>query len=635
MSAVWIACGPPPAIHETSFSLPHGGHRDFLDLPWPCDVDRRDDGTLDLRAFPNPTGSSTLEDYLALAETVVGYSTNGVVYLGIGVALDPATLPADSWASLENDSAIQFVDVDADSPDRGQRLPLWFKQYQADLFVPDGGLAVLPVVGFTLLPSTTYAVVVTRRAHASDGQELAAPADLQAVLAAEVPGDAALARAHALFAPLRDQWESEGRDLTEIALATVFTTQDPMRRLLKGGDAVRARNSAVIERIEEPADYRAYDNFYVFEGELTLDQFQQGEPPFSTAGSGDVALDEDGVPIAVRRETMPFALTVPRGQVPDRGWPLALVAHGTGGYWRGFIGNRTGDEANFLAQAGYAALGISQPLHRDRAGYRAGQEELAAFNFINPIAGRGSWIQSALETVMLARYFRDGRLPLGSNHRRIPIDHSRIAFFGHSQGGLSGTLALAVDRDIDAAVLSGAGGGLALSLVEKTEPQVPVEAIRTMLSLPEDHVIDVFHPVLTLVQTFAEEADTLNYAPLLYRRGSDRMPPTLLMTSGFYDSYVPVATQAPLAAAFGLPLIEPIVEDAEVLQLSGLPILPEPASNTIVSRGREVTAGLVQFKAAPFRDGHFVVFELGAATYTVREFFKSTLGPIPVIDTRP
>lgn len=629
-----LAC-PSPPTHETQFAPPAGVHRQFLDIPWPSDIDRRGDGTLDLRAFPNPTGSSTLDEYTTLTETVTGFSTNGAIYLGTGAELDPATLPADPFASREPDSSVQLLDITVGSPGYGQRIPFWHRQFMGDLFVPDGGLAVMPVLGFTLLPATRYAVVVTTAATTAVGEALVAPDALRTALGAGNPTDSWLARAHAIFAPLRQRWLEEGRDVDDIALATVFTTQDPTPRLVQGATAVRARNSAVIERIVEPADHASYANFYVYEGELTLDQLQRGEPPFSSAGSGDIALDTDGAPIVVRRETMPFALTVPRGPVPVHGWPIALVAHGTGGYWRGFIGSAHGAESTFLARAGYAALGISQPMHQGRAGYRAGQEELAAFNFINPIAGRGSWVQSALESVMLARYFRDGALPLGSGSRRIPIDHEHIAFFGHSQGGISGALALGVDRDIDAAVLSGAGGGLAMSLVEKTSPQSPVAAIKLMLSLPEDYAIDVFHPVLTLVQTYAEEVDPLNYAPLVYRRGPDRYPPALLMTAGYDDTYVPVPTQAPLAAGFGLPLIEPIVEDQAVLQLADLPILPEPASADVVSRGRAVTAGFVQFEAQPGRDGHFVVFELPVATYTVREFFRSTLGPAAVIDTRP
>lgn len=632
--AATLAC-PAPPTHETQFAPPAGVHRLFLDIPWPCDIDRRDDGTLDLRAFPNPTGSSTLDEYTALTETVAGYSTNGAIYLGAGAELDPATLPVDPFASREADSSVQLIDVTAGSPNYGQRRPLWLRQFMGDLYVPDGGLAVMPVLGFTLLPATSYAVVITSAVATADGESLTAPAALRTALAIEVPTDSWLARAHDVLAPLRQRWLDEGRDLDTIALATVFTTQDPTPRLVKGADAVRARNSAVIERIVEPVDHASYGSFYVYEGALTLDQFQRGQPPFSVAGSGNIGLDADGAPVVVRRETMPFALTVPRGPVPDRGWPIALVAHGTGGYWRGFIGGDRGAESTFLARAGYAALGISQPMHQGRAGYSAGQEELAAFNFINPIAGRSTWVQSALESVMLARYFRDGTLPLGAGSRRIPIDHSHIAFFGHSQGGISGALALSVDRDIDAAVLSGAGGGLAMSLIEKISPQSPVAAIKLMLSLPEDYVVDVFHPVLTLVQTYAEEVDPLNYAPLVYRRGPDRAPPSLLMTSGYDDTYVPVPTQAPLAAAFGLPLIEPIVEDPLVLQLADLPILPEPASADVVSRNRQVTAGLVQFEAQPGHDGHFVVFELSIATYTVREFFRSTLGSAAVIDTRP
>jgi len=627
-----VAC--QPERHETSFTVPRGGLRQFLDIPWPSDIDLREDGTLDLQSFPNPTGSTTLEDYLALVGQSEGYSTNGVIYLGAGAALDASTLPADPESSRQAGSSLQLVDVDASSPAYGQRYPVRLKLFEeGDLFVPTGGVGVWPELGYVLAPRTSYAVVMSVEVSTDDGAVLAAPPDLVACLAEEVPEDSALRRPHEIFAPLRRLWEEEEREVDQIALATVFTTMDPTSALSRVADDVIARNSATIDRLVEAEDYDDYTAFHTYEGELTLDQFQAGTPPFNSYGTGDFHYDSQGNPAVQRRETMPFALTVPRGPVPAQGWPIALVAHGTGGWWRGFVGDRAGDESTFLARAGYAALGISQPLHRGREGYQEGMEEIVTFNFFNPVSGRTNWMQSALETIMLSRFLRDGRLPIGAGARRIPVDGGRTAFFGHSQGGLTGTIALGLDRDVKHAVLSGAGGGFAASFVGKEEPVSILGVLRLFLGLPEDHEIDHFHPVLAMIQLLGEPVEPLNYARLVYRRhGIDA--PSILLTSGWIDTYTPVVNHAPLGAVLGIPPIDPLIELPDVYRLMGSAAMAPPVSANINTPAGRRTGGLAQFHALG-GDGHFVVFQNPAATSTVQRFLNSCRLGGCEIDPRP
>ncbi|MFH1811652.1 MAG: hypothetical protein ABIJ09_23130 [Pseudomonadota bacterium] len=629
-----LGCEPPPAAQETSFTVPRQGRRHFLDLPWPSDLERRSDGTIVLRTYPNPTNSSTLDDYMLLAEKLEGFALNAAIYLGIGTPLEVESLPTPSGAWGEPHSSVQLVDVDPDSPRRGERWPLTWRSYLGDQFMPDHSLAVMPVLGFPLAPETTYAVVVTSEARTGAGGRLAASADLRALLDAVEPEDSALKVGHALFEPLRTLWRDEGRESEEIVQATVFTTRDPVSMMQRAADDLAARSDARVVSLAPGRDAETHALYRVYEGVVELDQFQQGAPPFEAYGSGGLVVDGQGVPVVQRREQMPFALTVPRQSPPAGGWPVALVAHGTGGWWRGFIGDRAGDEAVFLARAGWAALSISQPLHRDREGYRPGLEELNTFNFVNPVAGVTVWQQSALETVALARLLREGELWLDSG-ARVAVDGSRIGLFGHSQGGLSGALALGVDHIIGTAVLSGAGGGFAFSLLEKTSPSAPVAAIRLLLSLDDEAPLDVFHPVLTLLQLLAEPAEPLNMAPRLYREGPRRIPPSVLMTSGYIDTYTPVSNHAPLGLAMGLPVVGPVVRWPAPYDLVQAGPLAAPLAGNLARAGRTVTAGLVQFAALYPDDGHFVVFDNPRATATVQRFFSTAREGVAVIDPRP
>lgn len=628
-----VACEAPPAVQVTHFDL-RVARRAFLDIPWPCDFDRRDDGQLDLRSFPNPTGSTTLEDYIYLAEELDGFALNGSIYLGVGAALDPATLPTPRRSYQQEDAGLQLLDVDPASPELGRRFPVSTRSYQGDLFVPDGGLAVWPQLGFPLRPATTYAVVLTRGVHTMDGVPLAPSPDLVAVLAAEEPILTEFRTAHALFAPLRTRWQEEGRALDEIALATIFTTRDPTRPLELAAADLRRRNSAAVEELTEATDLDQHEDYLVFEGWITLDQFQRGTPPYVHYGSGGLVEDDGGLPLVQRRERLPFALTVPRGAPPASGWPVALVAHGTGGWWRGFIGDRDGDEATFLARAGWAGLGISQPLHLDREGYREGMEDVNTFNFFNPVAGVGNWQQSALETVALARWLRDGVLPRTTGGRELPLDGARIGLFGHSQGGLSGAIALGVDQDIRLAVLSGAGGGFAASLIKKSEPFSPEATIRTMLSLPDDEEIDLFHPVLTLLQLIAEEAEPLNFVSRIHDAARGRSPVSIFITSGLVDSYTPVLNHGPLAVALGAPAVEPLLDPIAAYEVAEMAPVPAPLQGNITTADGPATAGLAQFLAPEGVDGHFVVYYNRMATQAVQRFFATGLYGPPVLDPR-
>ena len=80
-------------------------------------------------------------------------------------------------------------------------------------------------------------------------------------------------------------------------------------------------------------------------------------------------------------EWAPFTLTVPKYEMPENGWPIAVYGHGTGGDRLSPLGKDNGSEAYLLAQAGWAVITIAEPLHKSRNGYQEGNEEINTFNF--------------------------------------------------------------------------------------------------------------------------------------------------------------------------------------------------------------------------------------------------------------
>ncbi|RMH14721.1 MAG: hypothetical protein D6701_10990, partial [Gemmatimonadetes bacterium] len=288
-------------------------------------------------------------------------------------------------------------------------------------------------------------------------------------------------------------------------------------------------------------------------------------------------------------------------------------------------------EAHQLARAGWAMLTTSEPLHETREGFTAGSEELLTFNFLNPVAGRNIWLQSALEKMQMVSAVENLAVHWSIGGRALHFDPDMVGYFGHSQGGIVGAAFVGVEDRLKGAFLSGAGAGFAPSLIEKTEPVVIADAIRAILNFPADEPLDRFHPLLSLMQIWVDPADPVNYGRPWRHRGAARVP-HLVATSGLQDQYTPKRNHGGLAGAFGLPVVLPVSEQVEVLDLLGVsPAGAEARGNLSDDEGRPVTGGLLQYP----NDGHFAVFVNPDAQDAYRRFFDTLLDDdgVPVART--
>jgi len=143
-------------------------------------------------------------------------------------------------------------------------------------------------------------------------------------------------------------------------------------------------------------------------------------------------------------------------------------------------------------------------------------------------------------------------------------------------------------------VLSGAGGGAALGLLEKTAPV----ALRPLLAAALGEDPDEFHPMMTLVQQMLEAADTSNYGRHLIRDPVKGVgPKNVFLSQGFVDHYTPNATTDALAVAIGLPLAGTAVRTIDNLALASLPDVALPLAGNLQSGGEAMTGALLQYRA--------------------------------------
>ena len=621
-----VACTPELEPREpVTFVLPSLARADFLDTPFPSDLLILDDGRLDLRTFPNPFNSATLEDFLLIFETAPAWAGTSTLYFKVDGGVDESTLPADARASVADDSGLFVMELDGPSP--GRRLPIvWANYPDGTAFLPPGTVAVNLLLG--AVPQGRFALVATSTLKHSNGTRLGPSDDLRALIACELPAsldrDVDCAPWSALPATL-------GLDVNDIAIANVITPQDSARGLLAANDVARAYTPVVAAITERPTGQNTL--YTTYDGVIRLAQFQAGNPPFDIhdGRSGGFVFDDNGLPVVQAEEDIPFTLTVPKGQtMPEAGWPVVINGHGTGGDLDSGLGTRAGAEAFHITQAKSAMFAISEPLHFTRKGYREGQEETLTFNFFNPLAGRDNWRQSALEKVMQVTALQTMSFA-GVGGVPVRFDADNISYFGHSQGGIVGGLFVGIEDRITGALLSGAGAGFAPSLIEKTEPIVIADVLKLVLQIPDEEPVDTFHPVPALLQTFVDAADPLNYGQH-WRHRSGRHTPHLLVTSGLLDTFTPKRNHSALAGAFGLPQASPISEQLDILDILGVEDIGDVVhSNLQTDDDLPLTAAIVQFPA----DGHFAVFNNPVAQGLFTEWFTTLLDGAPTASMNP
>lgn len=589
------ACGGDASSKTALFELP-GDSTDFYALPFPNDLRREADGTIDLSAFP--TNSLIADKYRQAADSLEGFGLNQAVFFRFDGTLDSPALP-DPAGSLTETASVYLVDVDPDSPARGQRSPLAVKfRAEPTRTLGENHLIARPYPGFGLAEGTTYAVVITDRV----GGVKRSPT-FDALLG--TGGDAKTVEARAVYQPLLD-WldEAGGDERDDVVSAAVFTTQRATQIVPALRKGVLAAPAPVATGITPGA---VTATMSVFTGSYMAPNFQSGDVPYRDAPTGQIMISGDTA-VAVRQEAMRFGLSVPAGAVPANGFPIAIYAHGTGGDHLSFVDDGT---AAALAAQGIAMISTDQVLHGPRN--PGGDEQIDFFNFANPYAMRDNALQGTADAFAQLRLAQGMQFADGG--RTIKFDATKVYFFGHSQGGLTGPGFVAFEPSLSGAVFSGTGGLLYLGLLYKTKPLDVSMLLATFL---RDDPVDEDNPSLAMLQMWVERADGANYAPMMVRHPiAGSTAKNIFQTEGFTDTYTPNPSIEAFATAVGGDIVQlPDTADIAGITLRGGTVKPAPISGNL----NGATAALGQYKQRSGSDGHFVVFDIAAAKRQAASF---------------
>ena len=605
------------------FEVPRGEPLDeFFRQPFPSDV-RLVDGKPDLTGHPSPGDVSGIdfdEVYLrALEEDMDGFGLTQPVFLRFSDPLDPATVTATAAVP-----GVALVDLED-----GAEIPIQTKYVsKKQQFICHSSLAVAPIDGFVLRPNHTYAVIVRSTIRNIRGEAPRHDADFAAMLADATPEDPHVATAHAAYAPLRAYVAGGGMNADEIAIAAVYTTGDPGRIGPRVFEAVRAAPEPIVAgsvvcdmgvmspcQGPPPRGCRPADpTFTEIHATVTNPRLQQGTRPYAVpAQGGAIALDPMGRIMPNGSEAICIGITVPSGPMPPAGWPVVVYGHGTGGDFTSGLVELAGD----FAAAGIAMITFDGSQHGPRQEIDPPVDPgRMFFNASNPRAARDNVLQGAADVHNLVRLARTLDLAsLGIGGVAGTFNPDRVMYYGHSQGTVVGAPFIAIEPDLKAAVFTGAGAEIGLTLVNKRKPNDVAALTRSIFG---DQSISRLHPMIAVMTWFFGPTDATTYAVgIKDRPPMMRGPVDFLHVYGVEDGFTPEVTQAALIRAGRYPIV-----GTALVEIEGVPTVPTAPIGALMYEPSR-TDGVLDY------DGHFVGTRNPEARAAVLRFLTSVAMGMP------
>lgn len=605
-SVVFLGCGggdlPPVddgglATHPR-FELVEGD-LDFGAIPFPDDLYRDASGGIALARLPReelgePGTVASLRESLRELD---GFGVVSPVYVFFDGAIDPSSLPDAPSATLVEDASVFLVDADPASPDAFGRVPVvvrWIAEEQR--------LSLQPMNGHPLVEGRRYAAVVTTRVLAANGAPIA-PSERYAAIrdASARPTEPLAARAYDGHAPVLASLAANGVPRAEIAALAVFTVQTVGRTLTRAREDLRAAElpTIALERVvgagaeldallgtptepvvggDAPGGVLHEHIGWVIDGTFSTRELASPSP--GVHGAWQVG--EDGHPVVRRADTAWFTLVLPAG-ADLSSVPVVIYQHGLGGQ-RGDVFSI----ADTLCAAGFAVAALDIPYHGMRASfaidrrhqygategsdlYGDGGGDTVYLDYLGVVDGAGELVsfhpfytrdvlrQSVIDLMTLARVLDEADLSTGVATLGGPafaIADGPIGFVGISLGGILGTVFVANEPTVGAAVLSVTGGYLA-RLVENSG-SFGTRFLGILLPRLGTEYADVdwatepasARPEVAIFQTLLDRGDSMSHARVLSARGVH-----VLMHMAEHDETVPNVATESLAAAIGMPMI--------------------------------------------------------------------------------
>ena len=603
--------GTDAASNSATFNSLTAGN--FYTNGFPTDLRRNADGSIDIDDFPRRFHLLTNTYVRGINKhiNIGGYHTVSPIYLPFTGAIDVASLPDWDPDYARAGSPIQMVDVDPDSPEYGRRFPLRVSMTtEADSYRPRDLLQILPTLGISLRPNTTYAAFVTNQVPLPEGNSLTQSPQLASLLD---PASATMPlsqRALEVYGPLRDYLVQQGQPLDSIVGATVWTTGDPTQKIRRGAEYAAGLPLAPVTDLTLLEQYPEY---CVVQGFVESPGFQRGLIPYLLTG-GHVNWDEAGNPEQRYSRNAEFIVTIPKHRpMPATGFPVLFYHHGAGGnaeqvftrgeYLRTAIDivvpykvlERGGGPSEIAAQRGWASASFAGHMGMDHLGRVLNQ--LALDPGLCPDADTG-----------------------GATALRVDPDMQLS--MGQSLGNWTSSLQVAADPDAFEGVLFTGVSGTWIKLF--TNNTLFKVGMRTaVINLLPGQELDDAHPFLMLMEWLMGGADVVPHMENLLRYPTKEAPHVLTI-SGIDDSGSGEHVQRTHMLAVGVDLAGPDLGDSydttlfPHLEIGGAEQLPYPVVNNFEVPGQGPRTAVVvrhENTVRPDHNGHHVTFDIEATKH--------------------
>ncbi len=419
-----------------------------------------------------------------------------------------------------------------------------------------------------LRPGVEHAAFATRLTAVEGG--CVAPSEATRAL---LEGTAEAPRLAAVTPRYAAALEAVGVAAVDVSAATVFRTQDELPVLVEVAADIRART-------------------YQWTAPVTCEEAERWRHCEGSFEAWDYRDDRHVRTAAPKANwTIPVSLWIPKGEGP---FPTLVYGHGIGD--RRQSGRYVAERVSELGIAVVAADALRHGEHPTAEDPNSAAISFLGLNLqavkMDAMALRGNFNQTALDRLQLVQLVQDA--PDVDGDGTPDLDGDRLAYWGISLGGMLGSATLALGEDIDAGILSVAGGSLLLFVTDTAQVAALRPAILTLLGGEA-----AFERLLPVLQTLVDAADPATFGAFLLRDRLNEAPaPHVLFPVAVEDETVPPSSGRALARAMGIPHVGPVSFDVALLEQ-----VPAPVSANVGG----VTAGYFQFDRVSSGDAGIAV----------------------------
>lgn len=580
------------------------------------------------------------------ANRLDGFSPLAPFVVELPVAPDKTSLPMSEAESLDPFATVGLFDIGADSPSLGRRVPF-------DLLVEDqtntDGSPAHHLVIFATVPLSargTYVLVVTRRALIDPTRPLEATEFFARVADPAGAGgtdDEKRARvnvADALSALSKTSPPLRTDDVAVAVVASIRSMDDVPRDRLAMRDQIKKAAAPTFKIDAVNPDPPASSVAAVVLGTCSLPSFRD---------SDFVARSADGAPVQNGTVDVPFVLALPKSAAGAPA-PIVMYQHGNPGSAEAEVPSaaRTG-----LAAAGFAVIGFTDIPNRELTkGTDAGAYALGLFTSFLSSKKPPEWLAllpNAEQMAFLRLIPELGSLdvlPSGAPDGKPELDvKAPLGYVGISQGSHRGVGFVAYAPEIKAAALVVGGGRWSATLVH--------QATGGPLDVPIYGLVTKYFPSVTwgeywigtaFAQMAGDDQEELNQAQYLYKNPhafAATTHPSVLVTEGLLDGFVPTYSTRGAAWAFGIPQLAPAASVVPFLEQVDGPVQGNIDSATSAAFFQYVPKDVHGIPPTPGcaklgeTQGHYCAQSAEEAVAQRVQFLTSALTGVPKIVAPP